>query len=208
MPELMPMLWDNEILDYFYPVHENKYNSSFSFFIVTHPNMLFLKIIFFLSCFIVLYNYAGYAVIVVLFNKLFKNKRAASNAEPGLPSVSFIVAAYNEQDCIREKIENSLQQQYPAHLLEYIFITDGSTDNTPAIVKEYSSVKLLHSDQRAGKSAALNRAVNTAVNDILIFSDANTNLNPEAVHNIAVHYADPLTGGVAGEKKVLKASEN
>ncbi len=170
--------------------------------------MLFLKIIFFLSCFIVLYNYAGYAIIVVLFNKFFKRKKIADSASASLPTVSFIVAAYNEQDCMRQKIENSLQQNYPAHRIEYIFITDGSTDNTPNIVKEYSQVKLLHSDQRAGKSAALNRAVSLANNNILIFSDANTNLNVDAVMNIAKHYADPNTGGVAGEKKVLKASEN
>jgi poly-beta-1,6-N-acetyl-D-glucosamine synthase len=163
--------------------------------------MLFWKYVFWISCFIVFYNYAGYAIIVVLLNK-FRNKKTSSPKEY-YPSISFIVAAYNEEECIEQKIINSLQQIYPAGNIEFIFITDGSSDATSNIVSKYSNITLLHSNERKGKTAALNRAVEIAQNEILIFSDANTILNKHACLNISKHYFDKSVGGVAGEKKVI-----
>lgn len=169
---------------------------------------LFVLII---SCFLVFYNYIGYVLPIYLWNRLRKSSPASRNPAPAAhpdnwPSVSFIVAAYNEQDCIREKILNSLEQDYPPDKLEYIFITDGSTDETPNITKTFPMIRALHEPERRGKSAAVNRAVTHAHNDILIFSDANTTLNREATRNIARHYRDLNVGGVAGEKKVLSTT--
>jgi len=169
--------------------------------------MLFWKIIFWISCFIVFYNYAGYAIIILLINK-FKNKKHFNRPNNYYPTISFIVAAYNEEDCIETKIINSLEQIYPTDKIEFIFITDGSTDLTPDIIRGYSSVKLLHSNERQGKSAALNRAAENAKNEILIFSDANTKLNKEASLNISQHYFDKSVGGVAGEKKVISTEDD
>jgi cellulose synthase/poly-beta-1,6-N-acetylglucosamine synthase-like glycosyltransferase len=164
--------------------------------------MLPWKYVFWISCLIVFYNYAGYAIIIFLLNKI-RNKKN-SQATNYYPSVSFIVAAYNEEDCIEQKIINSLTQVYPAENIEFIFITDGSTDSTPDIVRRNNySIKLLHSNERKGKTDALNRAVELARNEILIFSDANTILNKEACLNISKHYFDKSVGGVAGEKKVI-----
>jgi biofilm PGA synthesis N-glycosyltransferase PgaC len=162
--------------------------------------------IFFISCLIVFYNYAGYAIIIFFLNRIRKQKKI----EPDnfYPSVSFIVAAFNEEDFIEDKILNSLAQDYPAGQIEFIFITDGSTDETPAIIKNYSSIKLLHEPARRGKSSAINRAVQAASNDILIFSDANTVLNKDATAKIARHYQHKKIGGVAGEKKVISVSES
>lgn len=168
--------------------------------------MFFWEFLFWSSCFIVFYNYAGYALIVFFLNR-FKNKKSVW-PDNYYPSISFIVAAYNEEDCIERKILNSLEQIYPAGRIEFIFITDGSTDATPEIVKKYSSVQLLHSNQRKGKSDALNRAVAIAKNEILIFSDANTALNKEACLRISRHYSDKLVGGVAGEKKVISLNNS
>lgn len=119
------------------------------------------------------------------------------------PTVSFIVAAYNEEDCIEKKALNSLELNYPKEKMEFIFITDGSTDNTHSILLKYPSIQVFHSPERKGKSAALNRAASIAKNDILIFSDANTILNKNACVNISRHYYFKETGGVAGEKKVI-----
>jgi biofilm PGA synthesis N-glycosyltransferase PgaC len=168
--------------------------------------MLFWKYVFWISCFIIFYNYAGYAILVYLFNR-FKRRKKLAPPEGFSPSISFIVAAFNEEECIDKKIINSLQQVYPSDKIEFIFITDGSTDTTPDVVKAYPLIKLLHSEERLGKSAALNRAVLHAKNEILIFSDANTVLNKEACLNISKHYFDNKVGGVAGEKKVV-AIEN
>lgn len=162
-------------------------------------------IIFFASIFIVFYNYAGYAILVYLLNKL-TGKKALKGALNYTPFVSFIVAAYNEEDFIERKIQNSLEQLYPADRIEYLFITDGSTDSTNEIIRQYPAIQLLYSPERMGKSAALNRAVQAARNEVLIFSDANTILNEDAVANIARHYADTSVGGVAGEKKVIAAA--
>jgi poly-beta-1,6-N-acetyl-D-glucosamine synthase len=172
--------------------------------------------IFVICCILVFYNYCGYVIPVYLLNRLSKRHPAPRDqanpapAEPispvpghDLPTVSFIVAAYNEKDCIREKVLNSLDQDYPANKLEFIFIADGSTDETPGITAEYPRIRTLYQPERAGKSAAVNRAVAAAKHEILIFSDANTILNKDATRNIARHYRDPKVGGVAGEKKVL-----
>ncbi|HEY4109289.1 glycosyltransferase family 2 protein [Puia sp.] len=164
------------------------------------------QLIFYVSCGLVFYNYAGYAVIVFLLNKITGNRQEAKD-DPGFrPSVAFIVAAYNEEDVIKQKIVNSLEQDYPRDKIEFIFITDGSSDNTPLLITQSPGIRLLHRPERSGKSAALNRAVAEATQDIIIASDANTLLNKDAVKNIVRHYRSAETGGVAGEKKVLSAN--
>lgn len=164
--------------------------------------------IFGISCFLVFYNYAGYAILVLIINRLEKRLKKTGQAPPAFyPSVSFIVAAYNEEDCIRPKILNTLAQDFPEDKIEFIFVTDGSSDNTPGIIRQFPAIRLLHNPERGGKSAALDRAVREARMDILIVSDANTILNKDAVKNIARHYQDPKVGGVAGEKKVISPTE-
>lgn len=167
--------------------------------------MVAWEIIFWTSCFFIFYNYAGYALLIGLINKL-KREKKDSTAHDFRPSVSFIVAAFNEEDCIEKKLINSLNQNYPANKIEFIFITDGSSDGTMDIIRRYPAVQLLHQPERQGKSAAINRAVSMANNDILIFSDANTFLNEEATAMITRHYRLSNVGGVAGEKKVIAAS--
>lgn len=168
--------------------------------------MLWCKYLFWFSCAVVFYNYIGYALIVYVINLVTKKKKPEQNEY--FPSVSFIVAAYNEEDFIEKKIKNCLEFNYPKELIEFIFITDGSTDRTSSIVAKYKEVILLNQDKRQGKSAALNRAVQKADNEILIFNDANTSVNADAVKKIAQHYYDQRTGGVAGEKKVLEMAGN
>ncbi len=168
-----------------------------------NPYMHLWLYIFLISCTIVLYNYAGYAVLAWLFGRIAGRYRAAAAPPDYRPSVSFIVAAFNEETIISEKIHNSLQLDYPRAAIEFIFVTDGSSDRTPAIVAATPAIRLLHEPARKGKSAAVNRAVLQSRNDILIFSDANTMLNTDAVNNIVRHYYDRLAGGVAGEKKVM-----
>ena len=160
--------------------------------------------IFIFSCLAVLYNYAGYALLIYIANRLKRKKPAPP--EGFYPTVSFIVAAFNEEDCMEKKIANSLAQDYPADRIEYIFITDGSSDGTMDIIRRYPAIQLLHQPERKGKSAALNRAVGAARHDILIFSDANTYLNPGATGQITRHYSQSRVGGVAGEKKVIAAT--
>ena len=161
------------------------------------------EVVFSVSCGIVLYNYAGYALIAIMLPPFRRKKGAVADTGESLPSISFIVAAFNEEDLIRKKILNSLDLQYPGGEIEYIFVTDGSTDRTPAIVGEYPSMILMHEPQRRGKAAALNRAVGVARGEVVLISEANTILNTDAVMYIGRHYADGKVGGVAGEKRVI-----
>src|ERR1700722_19688122 len=126
------------------------------------------KIALYGSWMLLLFNSAGYALIAIIINKLFPRSREKGGPGAAEPYLSFIVAAYNEADCIATKIENCLAQDYPADHIEWLFITDGSTDETPDIVRKYPAVRLLHRAERAGKSAALNRAVAEATNPIII----------------------------------------
>jgi cellulose synthase/poly-beta-1,6-N-acetylglucosamine synthase-like glycosyltransferase len=167
--------------------------------------MQFWLYLLLISGFIVFYNYAGYAVIASIVNKWRHPPAIPNPTEDLLPSVSFIVAAYNEEDCIEKKIANSLELDYPTEKIEFLFISDGSDDRTLSVIHRFTLLRSLHQPQRMGKSAALNRAVTKAQNEILIFSDSNTLLNKEAIRQIARHYLDEKIGGVAGEKRVLPA---
>jgi cellulose synthase/poly-beta-1,6-N-acetylglucosamine synthase-like glycosyltransferase len=118
------------------------------------------------------------------------------------PKVAVVVAVYNEEDLITKKIENTFELDYPKEKLEIIFITDGSTDKSAAIVQEYRSIKHLHEAERRGKVAAMNRAVAFVQSPFIVFCDANTLLNKDCLRQIVKHYTDPRVGGVAGEKKI------
>lgn len=171
--------------------------------------ILIVKIIFWVSFSIVFYSYIGYGIILWL---LVKVKQLFSRKIPTnpdfTPQVALVVAAYNEEDYIEEKIQNSLQLNYPSDKLEIIFVTDGSTDRTPDIIKKHPGIRLLHEPERRGKSAAMNRSLSYIQSPFIIFCDANTLLNTDCVREIVKHYADPKVGGVAGEKKILTQGIN
>ncbi|MFP5040475.1 glycosyltransferase family 2 protein [Parasediminibacterium sp. JCM 36343] len=163
-----------------------------------------MKIIFWISLFLVFYTYLGYGIvlfIMIKIKRLFKGRPVL----PGyhhLPTLTIIVAAYNEEDFIEQKIQNTLSLEYPAGKMQYIFVTDGSSDTTPAIVAKYPQIKLLHSSERKGKIAAMHRTMKEVTTEVVVFTDANTFLNKKALLNISRHYADPRVGAVSGEKRV------
>jgi len=165
-----------------------------------------MKIIFWLSLFIVFYTFMGYGIFLYLIIKIkghVKGKPAIlSPLYDLLPTCTLVVAAYNEELLIEEKIINTLQLKYPAGKLKFLFVTDGSNDKTPEIIGQYPQIKLLHRPERAGKIAAVHRAMEYVDTEIVVFTDANTFLNPEAIIRICRHYADGTVGAVAGEKRV------
>ena len=167
----------------------------------------FGKMVFWLSLILIFYSYVGYGILLWLIIKIKGNlKRFQPPSEKVIfmPTVALVVAAYNEEDYIKEKIENSLGLQYPSDLLELVFITDGSTDRTNEIISQYPSIKLLFQPERRGKSAAMNRSISHINASIVVFCDANTLLNQECIIEIVKHYFDPRVGGVAGEKKIIQ----
>jgi len=134
---------------------------------------------------------------------MFSSSHSEYYVEKELPPVSLIIACYNEGEIIREKIENTLQLKYPSANLNICFVTDGTTDGSEEIVKEYPELSLFHSEERKGKNAAINRVLPQLESPILIFCDANTFLNKDAIINIVRHYKSEKVGAVAGEKRVI-----
>ncbi len=168
--------------------------------------MTFLKFLFWFCFFIVFYSYLAYGMLLFLLVGLKKILGKQSGKEPETdfePEVTLVVSAFNEEDFIEKKIENSFQLLYPSEKLRLIFITDGSTDDTSRIVARYSGIQLLHEPLRRGKVAAMNRAMKFVDTPFVIFSDANTILNPGCVKEIVKHYSNNRVGGVAGEKKLM-----
>ena len=165
-----------------------------------------MKLIFWLSLLTIFYTFVGYGIllfILVKLRRIFKGKRNAPQIQQYLlPTCTLVVAAYNEKRFIREKIANTLSLNYPSEKLQLIFVTDGSTDTTPQIIEEYNQIILLHQPGRNGKIAAVHRAVEKIKSDVIVFTDANTFLNADALLNICRHYSDPTVGAVAGEKRV------
>lgn len=161
--------------------------------------------IFWICVFIIFYTYVGYGILLYLLVKIrqaIKGKRPVNNNLKNLPSVTLIIAAYNEEHIIDKKIKNTLTLNYPADKIKYLFITDGSTDGTPNEVAKYDRIKLMHSPERSGKINAVHRAMKEVTTEVAIFTDANTFLNKEALINIARHYKDERVGAVSGEKRV------
>lgn len=172
--------------------------------------IIILKILLWVSLGILFYSYIGYGVLlagIVRIKRLFRGRKYNYYNEEDLPTVSLVIAAFNEEDYIEEKIKNSLELSYPVGKLKIVIITDGSSDSTPEIVSRYPQILLLHQPERKGKVAAMNRAAAFLEGEVLVFCDANTALNKDCIKNIARHYADPRVGGVAGEKKVVKQGQ-
>ncbi|RYY96180.1 MAG: glycosyltransferase family 2 protein [Chitinophagaceae bacterium] len=149
----------------------------------------------------VFFTYAGYAGLLLLLRPLRRGAPAAGPPQP----VTLVIAAYNEARILPEKIGNALALDYPPGLLQLLVVTDGSTDGSEALLGGYP-VRVLHGPERLGKAAALNRAMQHVQTPLVVFSDANTALNPEALRRLVARFADPRVGAVAGEKRVRHGS--
>ena len=172
--------------------------------------------VFWLMVAFILYAYIGYPVVLFVLSSFVQAKRdlgfilgrkerrqANKPFEP--PAVTFGFAAYNEEDVIESKLQNVLAMDYPPGKLEVIVASDGSDDQTEAIVARYagSGVRLLADGERLGKAARINQIVAEAANPIVVLSDANTMFEPDAVGKIARHFDDEEVGAVSGEVRLL-----
>ena len=169
-----------------------------------------LEIIFWITLAIVFYTYFGYAMLLyalLFFKRIFGTEIKLKKPENDQwPEVSLLIAAYNEKDWIVEKVKNCLELDYPKDKLNIIFVTDGSDDGTPLILQKYhdQGINVLHQPQRAGKIAAINRAMKYVKNPVCVFTDANTLLNKESIKEIVKHYQDDKVGALAGEKRIAR----
>jgi glycosyltransferase involved in cell wall biosynthesis len=158
---------------------------------------------FWCSVALVFYAYLGYPMALGLI-ALFRNRPVRKRKIA--PRVSFIITAHNEEGRIRDKIDNTLAQDYPAQALEVIVASDCSSDQTDAIVSAYSPrVRLARAPERQGKEAAQQIALESASGEIVIFSDVATALAPDGVSTMIANFADPTVGCVSSVDRFIDA---
>jgi cellulose synthase/poly-beta-1,6-N-acetylglucosamine synthase-like glycosyltransferase len=154
---------------------------------------------------VIIYTYLGYTVVLFILAKVivfFRKKKIL--LQPYQPTVTVFIAAYNEKDIIHEKVINLRQLEYDKSKIAFLWITDGSNDGTPDILRQYPDMNVLHEDKRNGKAAAINRGMQYVGSEIVIFCDANNMLSPETIQAVVKSFADYNTGCVAGEKRIIK----
>ena len=167
-----------------------------------------MSTVFFICVLMLVYVYAGYPLLARLLGGLVR--RSVGRAEPGenLPTVTVLIAAFNEADHIETTVRNKLEQDYPADKLDIIVISDESDDGTDAIVTGIGDprVRLIRQEPRAGKTSGLNLAMPQATGEIIVFSDANSLYAPDTIKNLVAPLADPQVGYVTG-RMVYKAPD-
>lgn len=160
--------------------------------------------LFFFLLFIVFYTYIGYGLLLWFMVKIKRLLTQPVNLSilANLPHVTLFITAYNEQENVNLKMNNSLQLDYPSDKLHIVWVTDGSTDQTNDLLKDYD-VKVLFDEARKGKTAAMVRGMKYVDTPLTIFTDANTMINKEAIKEIVTKFSDEGTGCVAGEKRIV-----
>ncbi|HWF89261.1 MAG TPA: glycosyltransferase family 2 protein [Pyrinomonadaceae bacterium] len=158
---------------------------------------LFAEIIFWIAVVAIAYTYAGYPLLLILLSKL-RGKPVHRN--DSTPPVTVIIAAYNEERDIAQKLENTLALDYPKSKLEILVTSDCSSDRTDEIVRSFAGrgVRLHRQEERLGKTAAQNAAVEKATGEILLFSDATTHYEPDVLRRLVPSFADASVGCVTG----------
>lgn len=156
-----------------------------------------MEAIFWLGVAAVGYAYVGYPLLLTLLS-LIRPKPVRSKT--WTPSVSVIIAAYNEERDLAAKLENTLALDYPKSELEVIVTSDCSTDRTDEIVRSFAArgVRLHRQEERHGKTAAQNAAVEKARGEIVVFSDATTHYQPDVLRLMVPAFADQSIGCVTG----------
>ena len=167
---------------------------------------MILPFLFWLFFFILVYTYIGYPLILFTIIQIQKiSGQVKTKHITGYePEVCLFVTAYNEKDYIDQKVENSFQLDYPKEKVQYVWVTDGSDDGTPDLLRKYKNLEVYHNPERRGKMHAMNRGMRFVKAPVVIFSDTNTVLNRNAVREIVACFSNPETGCVAGEKRIIE----
>jgi len=167
------------------------------------------KSLFWISVAFPLYVYIGFPLLLWLLAALV---RRAPRKQPIEPSVSLLIAAYNEAAVIADKIRNSLALDYPAEKLEVVVASDGSEDATAEIVRSFEAgsggrVRLLNYPQNRGKMAVLNDAIRELRGNIVAFSDATSMLAADSLRTLVQSFSDPSVGAASGVYRLLKKDQ-
>jgi len=166
-----------------------------------------MTILFWILLFILFYTFVGYSLVLFILLKLKKllfPNRFLKTDKTYEPDVCLFVTAFNEKDYVRQKVENSFSLDYPKEKIQYVWVTDGSDDGTPDLLKKYENLEVYHLNERRGKMHAMNRGVKFVKAPIIIFSDTNTILGNQSIREIVAQFSNKKTGCVAGEKRIVE----
>jgi cellulose synthase/poly-beta-1,6-N-acetylglucosamine synthase-like glycosyltransferase len=174
--------------------------------------MLTLKVLFWVCLFIVFYTYLGYGMLLYLIiriKRMVKGKKSPTPmpTDEELPTMTLMICAYNEQDVVAEKMQNTRALDYPKDKFRVMWVTDGSNDRTNELLAAYPEVDIVFSPERRGKTAALKHGLREVKTQYVAFTDANTMINPGAMKEIARQFRDKTVGCVSGEKRVAPRQE-
>lgn len=164
---------------------------------VTANTNMSMVILFWCCALLMVYVYVGYPLLARVLGRWVDRQVKRADIRP---AITIVVTAYNEEKSIRAKLENLLAVDYPRELMQILVASDASADATDAIVKEFAprGVELLRVEGRQGKTGCQNAAVGVARGEIVFFTDATTELLPDAVALMVANFADPTVGCVAG----------
>jgi len=171
---------------------------------------MFAESLLVVSLFLIIYNYFMYPALIFILASLARNKNKTDKFKSEyFPTVSIVIAAYNEENVIAAKLDNTLQLDYPKKLLQIIVVSDGSDDSTPEIAESYENQGIISLFQtpREGKSAAINRSLKHVSGEVIIFSDSNNDFSSNAIRELVKHFSDPSIAAVTGAKHIY-SNEN
>jgi biofilm PGA synthesis N-glycosyltransferase PgaC len=166
--------------------------------------MIFLQIVLWSAIAVVLHTYIGYPVGIYMRSRREKEaeEETGTASKVGLPFVTVLIPAHNEERWIARKIENAIALEYPRERRHILVACDGCTDRTVAIAESYAQdgVEVQQYPQRRGKTALLNRVIPTVATEIVMVTDATAQLSPETLRLLANHFKDPQVGCVTGPR--------
>jgi len=166
------------------------------------------EILFWACLLLVIYTYVGYGVILYVMLKI---KHALGHREPNpilpldeqlLPEVTLMICAYNEAEVVEEKMRNIRALNYPKNKLCVMWVTDGSNDQSNELLSAYPEVRLVFSPERRGKASAMQHGLQENQAEYVVFTDANTMLNADAIREIVRQFMKDNVSCVSGEKRV------
>jgi cellulose synthase/poly-beta-1,6-N-acetylglucosamine synthase-like glycosyltransferase len=157
------------------------------------------KFTFYFSLFLIFYVYLGYPGIIIILSRIKKKQKIRKTKY--LPTVTIIISAYNEEQNIEETLLNKLNLDYPEGKVEIIVVSDASNDLTDKIVKEQNvrNIRLIRNEKRSGKTVSINKAMQFANSEIVVFADANSIYRPDALQALMNNFSDPNIGYVTGK---------
>jgi cellulose synthase/poly-beta-1,6-N-acetylglucosamine synthase-like glycosyltransferase len=163
-----------------------------------------VEYLFYLSVVLCGYSYFLYPLILRMVPSRYSQEVTHADSS-ALPALCLIIAAHNEEDRIREKLDNTLEIDYPRELLDIIVASDCSGDATDKIAGSYAErgIRLVRADERKGKEYAQLCAIRASKSEILVFSDVATRIPGDALRILASRFEDEQVGALSSEDRFV-----